>query len=282
MTMKIHLFAAAALLASTSALSQQPSLELPRPSPSAKFSQTVGLTEISIEYSSPGVHGRTIWGNVLPWGQLWRAGANSATKITFSKDVTVGTTPVSAGSYAFFVIPNQQGPWTAIFNKDFNQGGTASYKQELDVLRLDVKPDQIPLRERLAYQVTDFNNDAAALTMEWEKVRLSIPIKLGTDAQVAANLKNMEDNAWSPYNAAANYELNVKKDYDTGLAYAEKSIKIHETWQNVWTKAQLIAAKGKYKDAISLIQKAQKLGDKAPPFFAEESGKQIADWKKKL
>src|SRR5262249_62129157 len=82
-------------------------LQLPRPSPQAKLSQTVGLTEISIEYSSPGVKGRKIWGALVPFGQLWRAGANQATKVTFSKDGTVGDTPVPAGSYAFFAIPTQ-------------------------------------------------------------------------------------------------------------------------------------------------------------------------------
>ena len=269
-----------AFLVSTPALSQQ--FEVPRPSPAAKVSQTVGFTEISVEYSSPGVHGRQIWGGVLPWGELWRAGANSATKLTFSKDVVVGTTPVPAGSYSVFVIPQQQGPWTFIVNKDYNQGGTASYKKELDVLRLDVKPAEIPSRERLAYEIIDFYGDSATLAMEWEKVRLAVPVKLDTDAQIAAGLKNFEENTWAPYNQMAGYELNVKKDYDAGLAYVEKSLKVHETWQNVWTKSQLLAAKGKYKDAVALIQKAQKLGEKAPPFFAQETGKQLAEWKKKI
>src|SRR4051794_332523 len=98
-------------------------LELPRPSPNARLTQTVGLTDITVEYSSPGVKGRTIWGGLQPWGEVWRAGANATTKVTFSKDVTVGTTAVPAGSYAFFVIPNKEGAWQVILNKDFNQGG---------------------------------------------------------------------------------------------------------------------------------------------------------------
>lgn len=277
---KSCLLSFALALVAAPAIAQQ--FEVPRPSPNAKVSQTVGLTEITVEYSSPGVHQRQVWGGLLPWGELWRAGANTATKVTFGKDVSVGTTPVPAGTYSLFVIPQQQGPWTVILNKDFNQAGTASYKKELDLLRLDVKPVEIPLRERLAYEIIDFSADNATLAMEWEKVRLPIPVKLDTDGQIAASLKNFEENTWGPYNQMAGYQLNVKKDYDAGLTYADKSLKIRETWQNVWTKSQLLAAKGKYKDAVALIQKAQKLGDKAPPFFAQETGKQLAEWKKKM
>jgi hypothetical protein len=280
MNRKLALLLSAVLIVPLSALAQQ--LDLPRPSPNAKVTQTVGLTDISVEYSSPGVHGRAVWGTVVPYGELWRAGANAATKVTFGKDVTLGETAVPAGSYSLFVIPKQEGTWTVIFNKDFAQSGTSTYKKDLDLLRIEIKPEAIPNRERLAYLITDFSNEVATLALEWEKVRLSIPLKLDTDKQVAANLKAVEDGAWSPYNSAANYLLTQKKDYDAGLAYAEKSIKVKETWQNVWTKAQLTAAKGKYKDALTLLQKAQKLADKPPSFFTEESAKQLAEWKKKI
>ena len=257
-------------------------LELPKPSPNAKLTQTVGLTDITVEYSSPAVKGRTIWGGLLPWGDLWRAGANMATKVTFSKDVTFGTTPLPAGSYAFFLIPAQTGNWTVILNKDFNQPGAMNYKKELDVLRMEVTPAAIPLRERLAYEVLDFDNAQATLAMEWEKVRIAIPIKLATDAQVDANLKTYDDSSFGPYNQAARYQLEQKKDFDAGLNLVEKSLRVKEDWTNTWTKAQLLAAKGKYKDALPLAQKAQQLGEKAPRFYAaEEIKKAIAEWKTK-
>src|ERR1700736_3049267 len=126
------------------ALPASAQLQLPRPSPSAKISQPVGLTAISVDYSSPAVRGRKIWAPVVPYGEVWRTGANQATKVTFSKDVTVGGTAIPAGSYAFFAIP---GPadWTLILNKDFNQGGAESYKKELDLVRVQVRPKEIPL-----------------------------------------------------------------------------------------------------------------------------------------
>jgi hypothetical protein len=268
----------AAALFATPAVAQQ--LELPRLSPNAKIVQNVGLTEISIEYSSPGVHGRPIWGALVPYDVVWRAGANSSTKVTFSKDVTFGGTAVPAGSYSLFVIPSQSANWIVILSKDPNQPGTFNYKKELDLLRLEVKPEAIPLRERLAYLITDFTEDAATLSLEWEKVRISVPLKTATKDQVDANLKAYEDGAWMPYNSAARFELDQRKDYDAGLAYVEKSLRIKEDWMNTWTKAQLLAAKGKTKDACPLAQKAQQLGEKAPRFvFAEEVKKALVEWK---
>lgn len=255
-------------------------LELPRPSPNAKVSQVVGLTEVTVEYSSPAVKGRTIWGALVPWGEVWRAGANAATKITFDKDVTIGTTAVPAGSYALFVIPNKQGPFTVIVNKDWKQSGAFNYKKESDVVRLEVKPQAIPLRERLQYSFADFSNAGGTLVLEWEKVRLAIPFKVNTDAQAAANIAAYADSTWMPYNQAARYMLEQKRDFDAGLQLVDKSIAVKETWLNLWTKAQLLAEKGNKKDALPLAQKAQELGSKNPQgfFFAAEVKRALTDW----
>jgi hypothetical protein len=259
-------------------------LELPRPSPNAKVTQVVGLTEISVEYSSPRVNGRKIWGALLPWGQVWRAGANAATKLTVSRDVSIGGTAVPAGSYSLFVIPQKTGAWTIAINRK-PTATAAQYKKEDDIARVDVKPQPVALRERLAYGFSDFAVQShVALDLEWEKVRLSLPIKLGTDDQVAANLKSYEENQWSPLNTAARYMLEQKKDFDAGLALVDKSIAIREDWFNTWTKAQLLAAKGKRQDALALAQKADALGDKATPaeryFFKDEVKAAITEWKK--
>ena len=255
-------------------------LQLPRPSPVAKVTQTVGLTDITIEYSSPSVKGRKIWGALVPYGEVWRAGANQATKITFSKDVTVGSTSVPAGSYAFFVIPTAN-EWTLILNKDFNQNGTDKYKPELDAVRVPVQPKAISHRERLAYLVADFTDDAASLDLEWEKLRASLPIKLGTRAQSLANIKAATDGAWAPLNSAARYMLETAKDYDAGLQLVDKSIASKEHWFNLWTKAELLNAKGKRKEALTYAEKAKQLGDKTPQafFLADAVNKALKEWK---
>ena len=276
------LIAAVALSAPFSARAQQ--LDLPRPSPNAKVTQTAGLTDITVEYSSPAVGGRKIWGALVPYETVWRAGANAATKVTFSKEVTVGTTAVPAGTYAFFVLPKAKGNWTLILSKEANQPGAFDYKQEQDLVRVDVKPDAIPLRERLTYVVSDFTNDAANIDLEWEKVRLRLPVKLGTAAQVAANLKGLEDGAWSPANQAARYEL-AAKNYGEATKWVDRSLATKEDWQNDWTKAQILAAQGKYPEALALAQKAQDLGAKVTParqyFAADDIKKALTDWKGK-
>ena len=255
-------------------------LQLPAPSPGAKVTQTVGLTEISVEYSSPGVKGRKIWGAVVPYGEVWRTGANA--KVTFSKDVTVGNTQVPAGSYAFFAIPTAS-EWTLILNKDFNQGGSAKYNKDLDVARVQVQPRAIPHRERLAYVIADFTNDGASMDLEWEKVRVSLPIKLNTDVQALANIKSMTDRAWVPYTSAARYMLETKKDYDAGLQLVDKSLAIKEDWFNLWTKAELLHAKGKTREAYNLAEKANQLGQKEPDryFLADQVKKALVEWKGK-
>jgi tetratricopeptide (TPR) repeat protein len=255
--------------------------ELPRPSPNAKVVQTVGLTEIAVEYSSPAVKGRKVFGDVVKLGEIWRAGANAATKVSFSKDVTIGGAAVPAGAYSLFVIPQAKGNWTVVFNKD-PKASVQEYKKEQDVVRVDVKPETIPSRERLQYTIVDFTNEQANLALEWEKVRIKVPVTLGTDAQVAASIKQMEDGAAQPYLSTARYMLEQKKDYDTGLKYVDKALSIKEDWLASWTKAQLLAAKGNKKDALPFAQKAQQLGEQNPQrfFFAQDVKAALNDWKK--
>jgi hypothetical protein len=257
-------------------------LDLPRPSPFAKVWQVVGLTEITVDYSSPGVKGRKIWGGLVPYDQMWRAGANSATKVTFSKDVTFADKKVPAGTYAFFVIPGKT-TWTVVLNKKADQAGTGrDYKQEEDLLRVSVHPKAAPFRERLAYLITDFTDDKASLDLEWEKLRLPIPIAVDTTNQAMANIKNAVDNTWRTYANAARYMLENKKDYEAGLKLVDQSLAMKEDWFNVWIKAQLQAAKGSVKDARTTGEHAYELGKKDNNFFLEgEIKTKLAEWKKK-
>jgi hypothetical protein len=258
-------------------------LELPRPSPTAKVTQQVGLTEVTVEYSCPGVKNRKIWDGLVPYDKMWRTGANTATKITFTKDVTFADKPVPAGSYALFTIPTK-GAWTVILNKKPDQPGTANeYKAELDFLRVQVKPGAAPFRERLAFIFSNMTDDKASLDLEWEKLRLSIPIGVATAQQALTNVTNAVDNGWRVYASSARYMLETKKDYDTGLKYVDTSLGLKEDWLNVWIKAQLLAAKGDYKSAVPMAEKAEALGAKNANFFgADDVKKGLGDWKKKV
>lgn len=257
-------------------------MQLPPPSPAAKMSRTLGLTEISIEYSSPRVKNRKIWGELVPYGQVWRSGANAATTIAFSKDVTILDKAVPAGTYTLFTIPSK-GAWTVILSKEVGQWGS-DYKPELDFMRLQIKPQAARHRERLAFVFGDFaGDDAITLSLEWEKLRLSIPIKVKTTAETAAMIKDIDSGIARQYNQVARYLLD-RKDYDAGLRLIDKSIAVKEGWSNVWTKASLLAAKGNYREAYAHAEKAKQLGDKAPPqsfFFEADVKKALVDWKNK-
>lgn len=273
---------AAALAVLFSARLASAQLELPRPSPGAKVMQQVGLTDITVDYSSPAVKARKIWGGLVPYAKLWRTGANQTTRITFSKDVVVGDKPVPAGTYALFTIPTQSA-WTLILNKRVDQPATGQeYKEDQDQARVTVQAKPAPHRERLAFIFNDTTDDKTSLELEWEKLRVAIPIKAATTTQALANIKNAVDGNWRMYANAARYMLDTK-DYDAGLKYADQSLALKEDWFNLWIKAQLLAAKGNYKDAHAQADKAYQLGQKTPAgfFLQDEVKKALADWKKK-
>lgn len=254
-------------------------IDLPRPSPAAKVSQTVGLTEVSVDYSSPAARGRAIFGGVVPFGEVWRTGANSATKIAFSKDVQIGGKTVPAGAYALFTLPEKD-RWTFILNKDADQFGAFSYKEGQDLLRVEVRPEAAPMRERMAFIFSDTTEDGTRLDLEWERTRASLPIRMATAEQVAASISALERGGWRQWNDAAVYLLS-KKDYEGGLRLVDASLRLREEWRNAWTKAQLLAGQGKQREARAMAERAQQLGAKDPgSFFAADNvSKALREWK---
>ncbi len=254
-------------------------LQLPAPSSKASVSQTVGLTDISIEYSSPGAKGRTIFGDLVPFDEIWRTGANSATKITFSKDVTIGGTKVSKGTYSIFTIPGKA-EWTIIVNKN-SSASTSEYKQAEDAVRLTAKPEVIPMRERMAFQIVDFDDSKGTVTLEWDKVRVGFTVECATDEQALENIKSSLGGTWRTYNSAARYMME-KKDYETALKYANQSVQLTEDWFNVWVKASILSKMNKNKEAYELATKAKALGDKNVDgfFFKTQVEDALAKWPK--
>jgi hypothetical protein len=263
------------------ALPASAQLQLPAPSPAAKVTQQVGVTDITVEYSSPGVKGRKIWGDLVAWDKPWRAGANASTKITFSKDVTFGGKPVPAGTYAIVAFPTQKG-WTVSLNKELGLWQGKQYDAAMDVVKVPATTAAIPSRERLTFLFSNTTETDTSLDLEWEKLRVSVPIKVDTAAHAQANIKNALDNAWRPHINAANYVAESTKDLDTALKYADTSIAIDSNWYNNWIKADLLAKKGNYAEARKHAQVAWDMGQKAPNFFFKDAvAKALADWKDK-
>jgi hypothetical protein len=274
----LAVFAAVALAGAAEA-QEAPKLDVPRPSPNATVKQTVGLTDVTVTYSSPAVRGRKIWGNVVPYDEVWRAGANECTKVTFSTPATIGGKTVPAGTYALFLLPTKAG-WTFILNKDTSLWGSEGYKAAADVLRVPATVTTIPPRERLAFGVLDFTDASGTLAMEWETVRVGVKFELATRAAVLDQVRALKTDDWRPYNRAARYLLDAKADSTYAMELADKSIKLKEAWENVWTKAELLAAAGKTKEALATAQRAQELGKSAKNFNSDEMAKTISDWKK--
>ena len=269
--------ALAASLAAAPASAQE--LLLPRPSHAAKVSATVGITSVTVDYSAPGVKGRKIFGELLPFGKVWRAGANQSTKLTFSTDVQLGGKKVPAGTYSVFVIPAAT-EWTAILNQDTG-ASEQSYSQAKDLLRVQVLPQAIAPRERLAWQVVDATDLGATLTLEWDKARISIPFTVDTRALALAELHAIKGDDWKPYNSGARWLLENKLEAGLALQLADKSVALKEDWFNLWTRAELLAAKGDKPGALAAATKSQELGKKAGDdfFWADRVAKAIADWK---
>ena len=279
----IRLVAAAAVAAlAQAAPAQQTPPELPQASPAASVMQQVGLTKFTVTYSSPAVKGRTIWGELVPYGELWRTGANLATQLEASRDFTFGGTKVPAGTYALYTIPGKT-DWTVILNKNPNAGGTRGYEQKNDVARVTVTPAQIPARERLAFVFANTTEDSSRLDLEWDTLRVSVPLTVDTKAQATANIDKALADAWRPHFASARYLLDSGGDLKTALGYIDTSIAIKSTWWNNWVKAQILAKQGQKAEAVVAAEQAQKLGqgdEVYEGFFKDQVSKSIAEWKK--
>jgi hypothetical protein len=256
---------------------------LPRESPAARVFQQVGLTDIEVEYGSPAVKARPIWGAVVPWGKPWTISPSHPTTIRFSKDVVVAGKTVPAGKYRLSALPTKA-DWTLTLERvaDGVRPAEPTAEAETGALRVKVRAKAAPPRERLTFLFTDSTDDKTSLDLEWEKLRVSIPIATNTTQQVLADIDTL-DNAWRSYANAARFMLETKKDFDTGLTYADKSLALKDDWYTHWIKAALLAAKHDYKGAVREGERAHDLGRQLGDGFAlePELAKALDDWKKR-
>lgn len=281
MIIRSHLALVAALVAGTAFAQEPQKLVLPQPSPAATVKQTVGLTDITIDYSSPAVRGRKIWGEVVPFGELWRAGANACTKVTLSTAASIGGKPVAAGSYCLFLLPAKTG-WTFVLNKDTSLWGTDGHKAESDVLRIPATATTVAPRERLVFAILDFTEDGGTLALEWDTLRVGVKFEVATRVKVMADISALKSDDWRPYASAARYLLDAKTEPALAMELVDRSIQLKEGWYNQWTKAQILAAAGKPKEAAAAAQRAQELGKQSKTFYlADDVAKALAEWSKK-
>jgi len=232
-------------------------LDLPDASQRAEVSQRIGLTDITIDYHRPLAKDRKVWDGLVPYGKVWRAGANMNTTITFTDPVFIEGQPLDKGTYGLHMIPTAD-QWTVIFSKNSTSWGAFTYDQSEDALRVSVKPHPAELHNALTYDFDQLQPDSAVIELEWEK--LAVPFKVSVDvhglaqASLKKQLRNLSQYTWISWNDAANYLLTEKIDLDEALKYANKSIEAEDRFENEDTKAQLLTALNR-KDEAAVAQK---------------------------
>ena len=242
-----------AILGIGGTVSAQNDLNLPDVSQAAEVKQRIALTDITVKYHRPLVNGRKIWGGLVPYGKVWRAGANENTTIEFSDPVSVEGQPLAKGIYGLHMIPNPDS-WTVIFSKTNTAWGSYSYKQEEDALRVNVKPRPLAeMKEALEYEFEDLKPDSTAVTLKWEKLGVPFTVSVKDSDQTLQNireqLKGRGQFTWQALDEAAQFCLTKKIDLDEALRWADASIQNEERFDNLSTKADILKALNRADEA---------------------------------
>ncbi len=237
----------------------QTQLTTPRVSPHARVSQTVGLTEMSVDYHRPAVNGRTVWGALVPYGEVWRAGANENTVFETSTDITVEGAALPAGRYGVHVIPTDE-DWTVAFSTVSEAWGSYTYDPAEDALRVTVRPREAPVQERLAYRFDAPTETSATLVLHWADLEAPVQIAVNTPAVVLATmereLRGVAGFYWEGWDQVAAYALDHDLRLDDALTWADRSIERMPTFANRMTKAALLDALGREGEAGTVRDEA--------------------------
>jgi len=253
-------------------------IRTPRPSPDATVTQIVGVTEVSVDYSSPGVKGREIWGGLVPYGEVWRTGANEVTSITFSDPVKVNGNDLPSGTYGIHTIPGES-EWEFIFSKDTKVDDGSNYDPTKDALIIKVNPAEHHFMERMTFLFTDVTDNSVNINLVWDKLVVSFKVETNTNENFLSNAR--KELSWSPTFQAAQYCLTANINLEQALNWIEASCLISEVYWNTRVKAQLQYKLGMKNEAIATMEKAVALGSKmeSAPFDYENMKKMLAEWK---
>ncbi len=273
------------VLASAQLLAQ---IQTPASSPTGNINQRVGLTDIEIEYSRPGIKDRVIFGDLVKYGEIWRTGANASTKISFSEDVKLAGQEVAAGRYAIYTIPGTE-EWAFVLYSDLSLGGNiAKYKSENEVLKVKIKPEKLPMKvETLTFDVGYLRKSSAILSLMWEDTRISIPLQADYDAKVMAQIEQKMENplseAYGIYAGAANYYYSENKDLNKALEWMNAALEIDPSaFWNVHTKAKIQAGLKDYEAAIKTAEASlemAKANEDGGFGYVKLNTDAIAEWK---
>ena len=275
-----HFFTSLFVLFACCAIAQP---SLPQPSPGATAKQTVGLTDIEVVYSRPGKKNRKIFGELVPFNELWRTGANKATAISFNTDITIGGKAVKAGTYSLFTKPGKT-EWTIILNSETELWGTGGFDEAKNVASFKVKSKSLSNTvETFTINFRNITENDAELFIQWDNTEASCKITVDCEAQAWKNIdesiKNVGDN-WRIYVRSADYAVNKGKKLDEALAWTEKALAMEEYWWTYWVQARVYAAKGDYKNAQKSLKSSIKLGEETKDWgYGEKLEKLMEEYK---
>jgi hypothetical protein len=239
-------------------------LKTPSPSTTQYVKQEFGLSNVELSYSRPGMKGRKIFGDLVPYGNVWRTGANSATTLTFGDDVTIGGKKIAAGKYGLLTIPGAS-EWTVIITKQLDVTSPAAYKADQDVVRVTVKPVTLPFSvESFMIIFTDVKSSSMSLELIWDNVEVDLPITTDVDSKVMAQISESLNKDNKPYGQAAQYYMDNGKDLNQALAWYDKAIAQQpDAFWLYYQKANCQAKLGKKSDAIASANKSIELAKAA-------------------
>jgi tetratricopeptide (TPR) repeat protein len=239
-------------------------LNTPQPSPTQEVKQNFGLSKIELSYSRPAMKGRKIFGDLVPYGKVWRTGANQATTLTFGDEVTIGGTKIPAGKYGLLTIPDA-GEWTVIITKQTDVTSPAAYKQDQDVVRVKAKPVELGFQvESFTILIGDVTGNSCNLQLVWDNLAVALPITTDVDSKVSAQIKDLMEKDNRPYFSAAMYYVETGKDLNQALAWLEKATAANPDafWMH-YQKARVLAKLGKKQDALAASNKSVELAKAA-------------------
>ena len=258
-------------------------IDTPAPSPSSKMEQVVGLTDITIDYSRPAMRGRTIFGNLVPYGKVWRTGANLKTKITFSSDVTIDNKELKAGTYALLTVPTED-YWDIIFYTDTKGGGApAELDNSLVALKMTVKTQLLTNDvQSFTFDISDITNSTANVNISWEKTRVTFDVMVPTDVMAMASIeKAMSGPTAGEYYQSAVYLLTTKKDVKLAKEWIDKAIAMNDNppfWQ-LRQQSLIWAANGDKKGAIEIAKESlAKSKEAGNDDYVKMNNDSIAEW----
>lgn len=240
------------------------SIKTPPPSPPQTIKQDFGISSIELSYSRPGVKGRKVFGDLVPYGKVWRTGANSATTIEFANEVTIGSTKVPAGKYGLLTIPDKD-DWTIIITKDVTVTNPADYKQESDVVRINAKPTTLKDKmETFTMQFANVKPSTCDLQIMWENTAVVLPISSDVESVVMKEIDDVMNKDNRPYFQAALYYLNNGKDLNQAVAWFDKAIAQQPDGYWIYhQKANALAKLGKKEEAKASAEKSIELAKEA-------------------